>query len=91
MPLVGKKYNDVRVQLGEGKFDPDIEEQILGLQTGDETIIERRYPQQVAKKQVKDKFERFRVTVKNVEQEELPELNDDFVKSLNLKIETIDD
>jgi len=83
VPLVGKKYEDVRVQLGKGEFDPDIENALMGLVKGDEKIVEKEYPQNFEQKQFAGKMERYRVTVQKVEQEELPELNDDFVQSLN--------
>lgn len=30
-PVVGRKYKDIQVSIGEGRFDPDLEEQLLGL------------------------------------------------------------
>jgi trigger factor len=90
MPLVGKKYADIQVQLGAGKFDPQLEEQMVGLAAGEEKFIEKRYTERGIKKLIPGKKERFQVSIKKVESVELPELNDDFVKELNLGVDTVD-
>jgi trigger factor len=83
VPLVGKKYENIRVQLGSGEFDPDIEHQLTGLGRGDEKIVEKIYPKDFEQKQFAGKMERYRVTVAKTEKEELPVLDDDFVQTLN--------
>jgi len=90
MPLVGKKYDDIRVQLGEGQFDPEIESQIVGMKTEEERQIEKTYPKS-AGKDLAGKTERYAVTMQKVEEEELPELNSQFVEELNFNINTVDD
>jgi trigger factor len=89
MPLIGKKYSDIKVQLGSGTFDPQLEEQLVGLAVGDEKFIEKQYSERGIKKFISTKRERYQVQVKKVENVELPELNDDFVKELNLKVNTV--
>jgi trigger factor len=91
MPLVGKKYSDIKVQLGSGNFDPQLEEQLLDLAVGDERYIEKRYSERGIKKFAPAKRERYQVNVKKIENVELPELNDDFVKELNLGVQTVAD
>ena len=90
MPLVGKKYSDIQVQLGLGKFDPQLEEQMVGLAAGEEKFIEKRYTERGIKKLIPGKKERFQVSIKKIESVELPELNDDFVKELNLGVDSVD-
>jgi trigger factor len=90
MPLIGKKYDDIRVQLGEGQFDPEIESQIIGMKKGEERQIEKTYPKS-AGKELAGKTERYAVTMQKVEEEELPELNAEFVEQLNFNIKTVDD
>jgi trigger factor len=90
MPLIGKKYDDIRIQLGEGQFDPEIEDQIIGMKSGEERRIEKRYPKS-AGKELAGKVERFNITMQKVEKEELPELDDQFVQQLNFDIKTVDD
>jgi trigger factor len=90
MPLIGKKYDDIRVQLGEGQFDPEIENQISGMKAGEERQIEKTYPTS-AGKELAGKTERYTVTMQKVEEEELPELSNEFVEQLNFNIKTVDD
>jgi len=89
MPLVGKKYNDIKVQLGSGTLDSQLEEQLVGLAVGDEKFVEKRYSERGIKKFVSNKRERFQVKVKKIENVELPELSDEFVKELNLGVNTL--
>ena len=90
MPLIGKKYDDIRVQLGEGQFDPEIENQIIGMKSGEERQIEKTYPKS-AGKELAGKTERYKVIMEKVEEEELPELTSEFVEQLNFNINTVED
>ena len=90
-PLAGKKYENISVHIGEGKFDPDLEKQLIGLKADDEKEIEKTYPEDFPQKEYAGKRERYSVKIKNIEQESLPELNDEFVKDLGESFETIDD
>lgn len=90
MPLIGKKYDDIRIQLGEGQFDPDLESQIGGIKSGEERIIEKRYPES-AGKDFAGKVEKFKVTATKIENEEIPDLDDQFAQDLNLELKTVDE
>jgi trigger factor len=90
MPLIGKKYDDIRVQLGEGQFDTELEDQITGMKTGEERRIEKIYPKS-AGKDLAGKVEIFNISMKKVEKEELPELDNKFIEQLNFDVKTVDD
>ena len=90
VPVIGKKYDNIRFQLGEGKFDIEIEEQLSGLKNGDEKVIQKIYPANFHQKQLAGKMERYLVTVTKVEDEELPDLDQDFLQSIDPDIETVD-
>jgi trigger factor len=90
MPLIGKKYDDFRVQLGEGQFDPDLESQIVGIKSGEDRIVEKRYPES-AGKDFAGKVERFKVIAVKIENEELPDLDDQFAQDLNLELDTVEE
>jgi len=91
LPVVGKKYNNMRIQLGANEFDPDVEKQLLGIEIGKERVIEKKYPKDFKQKQLAGNIERYKVEIKKIEEEELPELNREFIQSLNLEIETMED
>jgi trigger factor len=73
VPLIGKGYNDIRIKVGEGQFDAELEPELIGLQVGDEKVI---------RKGSGAKAEVFKVTVKHLEKLKLPELDDAFAKTL---------
>lgn len=92
LPLVGKAYKDITIVMGEGRFDKELEDQLFGLKCDDEKTIEKIYPDDYPQKEIAGRKERYRITIKNVEQETLPELNDEFVKDLgDEKLKTVDD
>lgn len=90
-PIEGKKYDNITVRIGEGKFDPELEKQLIGLKSDQEKEIEKTYPEDFPQKEYAGKKERYSIKVKNIEQETLPELNDDFVKDIGESFETVED
>ncbi len=90
-PIAGKKYDNITVKIGEGKFDPDLEKQLIGLKSDEEKEIEKVYPEDFPQKEYAGKKERYLVKIKNIEQETLPELTDEFVKELGESFETVED
>jgi trigger factor len=91
VPLVGKKYPDINVRVGEGRFDPELEEQLKGIRAGETKTIEKQYPDDFPQKEFAGKKELYSVTIKKVEKEELPELDEEFFTSLNPEIKTLED
>ena len=90
-PLVGKKYKDISITIGEGRFDPELEKQIIGMEKGKAQKITKEYPKDYAQKEMAGKKEHYEISVKKIEQEQLPELNDEFVQKVNPKIKTVDE
>jgi trigger factor len=90
MPLIGKKYDNIRIQLGEGQFDPDLESQIIGMKTGQERRIEKKYGNNVTE-DLAGKVEHYNINMEKVEEEELPDLDEQFVQDMNLDIKTVDE
>jgi len=90
-PLVGKKYQDITVSVGDGRFDPDLEKQLIGLKKGKETKITKEYPKDFPQKEYAGKKESYNITVKKIEEEKLPELTDEFVKEINPNVNSADE
>ena len=80
----------MRIHLGQGQFDTELEDQIAGVKAGEERIIEKKYPKN-AGPTLAGKTERFKISVRTVENEELPDLDDQFVKDLNLNLKSVDE
>ncbi len=91
VPIVGHKYENMKVRIGEGKFDPDLEEQLIGLKKGQEKDVEKVYPEDFPQKEYAGKRENYRVKINEIQEEELPELNDDFAKEYGEDIEKLDE
>ena len=91
VPIIGKKYEDIRFEIGDGKFDRDIENQMIGLKAGEQKQINKKYEGKDVPENMLGKTERFQVTVNKIEAESLPELTNEFVSELKYEeIDTVD-
>lgn len=82
----GKKHPLV---LGSGTFIPGFEEQIEGMKAGDEKEFELTFPEQYHSENLAGQKATFKVKLVLVQEREVPEINDEFAKSLG-KFETIE-
>ena len=85
VPIVGKKITDRQFQLGSGNFGDKFESQLTEVKAGDVRSVEVVYQNQPGQ----EVTEYYQVEVKKVEEEILPELDDEFAKSIG-EYETID-
>jgi len=90
-PIKGKKYTDISVVVGEGRFDPELEKQLIGLAKGSANKIEKTYPDDFPQKEMAGKVERYNITVNKIETEELPVLDDAFAERVNPTFKTMDE
>lgn len=74
----GGKAEDFALEMGKGRMIPGFEEPILGKKVGDEFTVEVTFPEEYHAEKLKGKDAKFEVTLKKVEELELPELNDEF-------------
>ena len=92
LPVVGRKYEDVEFKIGEGRFDKDIELQLIGVKKGETKRVEKVYPEDFPQKEFAGKKELYDITVKEIFEEKIPELNDEFVQELGDEtLKTVDD
>ena len=83
LPLVGKKYENLHVNLGKGEFDPDIELQLEGIRKGEKRIVRKEIPADPASKKSQPQVTSLEIQVTKIEEKEIPELNDNFVNNLD--------
>ncbi len=88
-PIKGKRYTDISVVVGEGRFDPELEKQLIGLEKGTVNKIEKTYPDDFPQKEMAGKVERYNITVNKIENEELPPLDDAFAEKVNPNVKTL--
>jgi trigger factor len=77
-PFPGGEGRDELVELGAGRVVPGLEEGLTGAVAGDERAVEARFPDDHAAEALAGKQATFHVTVKEVREKHLPELDDDF-------------
>lgn len=76
----GKETKDNFI-MGEGRFIPGFEENILGMAVGEEKEFKATFPEKYFKEDLSGKEADFKVKINNLSKVELPELNDELVKN----------
>jgi trigger factor len=80
----GKSENHPLV-LGEGSFIPGFEDQLVGAASGQVKTVKVTFPKDYHAKNLAGKKAEFDVTVKQVQERQLPKADDEFAKSLGAK------
>lgn len=86
----GGKASDFTLELGQGRMIPGFEDGIIGKKAGEEVTVEVTFPAEYHAENLKGKAASFAVTVKAVEAQQLPEVNDEFAKLFGLAEATVD-
>ena len=88
----GGKGEDYSLKIGSNTFIPGFEEQIIGMEKGEEKDINLTFPEDYHAEDLKGKNVVFKVKVKEIKEQKLPELNKDFFLDLGMEgIETKED
>ena len=69
--------------LGSGRFIPGFEEQLVGAKAGDQVDVKVTFPEEYHAENLAGKEAVFHCTVHEIKFEELPELDDEFVKDVS--------
>lgn len=80
----GSTAKDQPVVLGEGRLLPEFEGNVTGMKAGESKAFDVRFPDDYHGKEVAGKTARFEVTVKQVAEPKLPEVDAAFAKSLGV-------
>jgi len=80
---------DHQLELGSGTFIPGFEDKVVGMRRGEQRAIDVTFPSDYGNKELAGKPAVFQVTLKEIKERVLPELNDDFAKEMGLV--TLDD
>jgi trigger factor len=84
VPFDGGKAEGFQFLVGEGQMLEAFEKAVRGMKAGDSKTFPLKFPDDYHGKDVAGKEADFLVTVKKVESQNLPELNEDFIKGLGL-------
>ena len=86
----GGTGTDVKVVLGAGQFIPDFEKGLMGVKTGEESVIDATFPEEYGNADLAGKTVQFETTIKAVCEPVLPEVDEDFVKALGVEGGTVE-
>ncbi|AUD64501.1 trigger factor [Tenericutes bacterium MZ-XQ] len=78
----GGKAENYQLEIGSGQFIPGFEEQMIGMNTGEEKDLNVTFPEQYQAENLAGQDVVFKVKLHEIKTKNLPELNDEFVKSL---------
>ena len=90
VPFDGGKAEAYQFLLGEGQMLEAFEKAVRGMKTGDSKTFPLKFPEDYHGKDVAGKEADFLVTVKKLEAQNLPEVNEAFVESLGLTESTVE-
>ena len=87
----GGKATDFVLFMGQGRMIPGFEEGIVGHKVGEKFDINVTFPAEYHSENLKGKDAKFAITLKKVEEMELPELTDEFVAKFGPNTKTVAD
>lgn len=78
------------LKVGSNTFIPGFEEQLIGHEIGEEFDINVKFPEDYHQKDLAEKDAKFEIKINSISYEELPELDDEFVKDIS-EFDTLDE
>ena len=78
------------LKLGSGTFIPGFEEQLVGASKGEDRDVKVTFPEEYRAEELAGKEAVFKCKVHEIKEEELPEIDDDFVKDIS-DFDTLDE
>ncbi|MDD5015232.1 MAG: trigger factor [Atribacterota bacterium] len=87
--IEGSKVEKQIIQLGEN-MPPEFNKQLIGCSAGDEKEIKILVPEDAKDKKISGKEIKYKVKIVEIKEKELPELNEDFLKTVG-NYKTIDE
>lgn len=85
VPFEGGSAKHVALVLGDNKMIPGFEEGLIGVKPNDTLDLNLTFPEQYPHQELAGKLTQFKVTVHQVMEPKLPELDDKFAEQLNVK------
>ena len=82
VPFEGGKGENHNLELGSGTFVPGFEEQVIGMQVGEEKDLDITFPEQYTP-ELAGKAVVFKVKLNEIKCKEMPELDDEFAKDVS--------
>ncbi|MFA9460590.1 trigger factor [Thiohalorhabdus methylotrophus] len=81
----GGEASDYPMELGEGRHLKEMEEGLVGASAGETRTIDVPFPEDYPNEELAGKTAQFEVTVKQVREKALPEVNEEFIKGFGVE------
>ncbi len=81
-PLQGGKAEKHPLEVGSNQFIPGFEEQVIGMKPGQDRDINVSFPEEYHAPEIAGKPALFKIKLHEIQKRELPELTDEFAKSM---------
>ncbi len=86
----GGSATGARIQIGAGRMIPGFEEGLVGAKAGDERALNLTFPADYGNEELKGQAASFKVTVKKVSEQVLPELDAAFFGGFGIKTDNLE-
>lgn len=83
-PFPGGEAKDFPVMLGEGRTLKDFEGALVGMKAGESKTFDVAFPEDYFAKELAGKTATFQASIKSVQEARLPEVDDDFARSMGV-------
>lgn len=90
VPFDGGKGENYSLTIGSGAFIPGFEEQLIGANAEEEKEIKVTFPEDYHAEQLAGKDAVFKVTIREIKEKEIPELDDEFASEVS-EFETVEE
>ena len=88
--IPGHEAEALFIDVGTGEFNEVVERALIGKKAGDRLTVEVEYPENALNPLLAGKKVRYEIEIKEVYKRDLKELTDDFVKNLNLGVDSVE-
>ncbi|HJD99329.1 MAG TPA: trigger factor [Levilactobacillus brevis] len=87
----GGKADNYSLELGSNSFIPGFEDQLVGHKAGEDVDVNVTFPADYQAEDLRDKEATFKVTIHEVKEKQLPELDDEFAKDVDEDVDSLEE
>ncbi|MBM6753398.1 trigger factor [Lactobacillus alvi] len=87
----GGSADNYSLELGSGSFIPGFEDQLVGHKADEKVDVKVTFPEDYHAKELAGKEANFAVTIHEVKEKQLPEMDDEFAKDVDEDVDTLAD
>lgn len=87
----GGKADNYSLELGSNSFIPGFEDQLIGHKAGEDVDVKVTFPADYQAEDLRDKEATFKVTIHEVKEKQLPEVDDEFAKDVDEDVDSLEE